>query len=171
MNTAAELLSKLATLSEVDRSWVLGKLPPGAKRKLLQSAETDVADPAPQNESAPPASDSADAVVGAISRATADTMRQALRNEPDWFVVAVLRAHEWPWRVEFLALLPAPVRWEIERHVDACPALTNEMRSSVLAATAAQLDVHSPASTVTRFEALVQRLSAYRSRRRWMRAL
>jgi hypothetical protein len=166
MSALAEVLAKLASLSETDREWVLGQLSPGAKRKLLHSAKPEPAPPAPAPAivTAPAAESKADDASGLIARASAATMREVLRGEPDWFVAALMGAGDWPWAGEYLGSQSSSVRWELE---PSRMAPTAHMKSSVIAAAAAVLQSHAPAPEPTRFESILQRLSTARSRRRW----
>lgn len=164
MSAAGDLLERLSGLNETDREWILSRLSPVAKRRLLQTAQPEQVPPATAATQAPPvrSGEVPDEAATLVGQATAAAMREVLRGEPDWFVAAVLGAGDWSWRDEYLEH-PCAVHLEFGK----LPTLTVQMRRSVLQATAALLRECAPGQPPSRFESILQRLSASRSRRRW----
>jgi hypothetical protein len=169
MSTPDRALEMLATLSAADRDWILGKLSPDAKSRLM-ATRTDGASTAGPSESASSASsrtaergDSSAALIERLAAADPDMLASVLSGEPGWLVSAILRIHEWPWSKRFLQALPPAIRVEViqlERHGT---RLAQPARDLVLRTLVARLGASwTVAAPATRFEAVLTRLKKVR---------
>jgi hypothetical protein len=99
-----ELLARLARLDARDRAWLLGELPPGLRRELVD----ELADEVPM---APPAAPVAPAGWESLEPKRA---AEVLASEPAWLASAVTRGTDVQWRDRLLQSMPAAKRREIE---------------------------------------------------------
>jgi hypothetical protein len=181
MSTPDRALEMLATLSPADRDWILGKLSPDAKSRLM-ATRTDGAPGGGASEathSAHAASataggtttasaraergDSPAALIERLAAADPDMLASVLSGGPGWLVSAILRIHEWPWSKRFLQALPPAIRVEVmqlERHGT---SLALPARDLVLRTLVSRLGASwSVAAPATRFEAVLTRLKKVR---------
>jgi hypothetical protein len=177
MSTPDRALEMLATLSAADRDWILGKLSPDAKSRLM-ATRTDGASTAGPSESAGSTSStgagdrvgstaerggSPAALIERLAAADPDMLASVLSGEPGWLVSAILRIHEWPWSKRFLQALPPAIRVEVmqlERHGT---SLALPARDLVLRTLVSRLGASwSVAAPATRFEAVLTRLKKVR---------
>jgi len=167
----------LATLSPADRDWILGKLSPDAKSRLVGArAEGASAAGASESMGATRSSgageragataergDSAAALIEKLTSADPDMLASVLSGEPSWLVSAILRIHDWPWSKRFLQALPPAIRVEVmqlERHGT---SLALPARDLVLRTLVARLGASwTVAAPTTRFEAVLTRLKKVR---------
>jgi hypothetical protein len=160
MNAATDVLNTLNQLSDVDRNWIIERLPKQAKTRLLSISR-------PQPEAASPAP----APVATTARDPKQLLRHAdpavlaslLQREPAWMTIALLQSHDWPWREALLAALPPGTRAEVQSG-DA-PAFTVRLTDEVAGIVATHMLHHVPAPPMSKFEALVEKLAAARLRR------
>ena len=171
MNTEFDVLARLGELSEADRSWILSKLPANSRKRLLALGPKE-------NEARPQAllqtgdatslSDVCEDVeeIRVLRRAESSVLVEFLRNQPAYLVAGLLLSHNWSWRDELLQALPHLQRAEIANLLDTM-RLTPEMSTSLVKLAARRLGQISPTTqTRSRFESLVQRIAASRSRKR-----
>jgi hypothetical protein len=100
-----ELLARLARLDARDRAWLLGELPPGLRRELVEVlADEEPAEPI------------AVAPVATAGWESLEPQRAAevLGAEPAWLVSAATRGTDIQWRDRMLQSMPAARRREIE---------------------------------------------------------
>src|SRR3569832_383656 len=107
----ADIVLRLGGLSETDRAWILDRLPPAAKRSLLQDSNTTrPAVPAiPVLAPAP-----APAVAPEVAAKPARRMGLPLTG-PTWLIAAVVQAHDEADRELLLKSLSAHLRQDVER--------------------------------------------------------
>lgn len=171
MKTELDVIAKLGELSESDRRWILSQLPMSARSRLLSESDAAVPRPAsspPENTTLTTSEE--DQIFAKLHRAHPDTVAEVLRNEPTYLAAAFMLISDWPWRVQFLNSLPASQRVEVAELASAID-LTPAMSRALSRMLAEQLDhsVAGPQRTPSRFEALVERIGASRSRRRLVR--
>jgi hypothetical protein len=100
-----ELLARLARLDARDRAWLLGELPPGLRRELIDV----LADEEPVV--APPAAPVAPAGWESLEP---QRVAEVLASEPAWLASAATRGTDIQWRDRLLQSMPAAKRREIE---------------------------------------------------------
>jgi hypothetical protein len=171
MNAERDVIVKLGQLSESDRSWILSRLPASARSRLL-SVEPSVDVSATLEDGKKPAASSPaeDEVLAQLHRADPGAIAEVLHREPTYLTAAFVMTSNWPWRAEFLNLLPPAQRAEIAATASMIE-LTPAMSQALSRAIAARLEHSSPTPqrALSRFEALVEQIGAARSRRRLIR--
>jgi hypothetical protein len=154
------VLRKLALLTPKDRQWVLGQLPAEHKRKLLDAQGSSSA------EAQRAGVTNAFAV---IDRASAESMYDMLAAEPTWFSGALIGCGDWSWRDEYFQLLNPVDRRDLQLSLQQANSMTTAMKSALIEAVASRMQtaVALSPSKERRFETMLQKLAAKRSRRRW----
>lgn len=172
MNTELDVLARLGELNEADRSWILSKLPAHSRKKLLAAVTNEPAEPnAPslrETKAAPARLTSSDDAeeFSIVRRADPSTLADVLRNEPAYIVAALISAHRWPWRDALIQAMPHFQRAEIVNLSEKIQ-LTSEMCASIVKLAAKRLSRVEPSPQPrSRFEMLVERIAAARSRKR-----
>jgi hypothetical protein len=100
-----DLLARLARLDARDRAWLLGELPPGLRRELVEVlADEEPAAAAPAARVAPAGWESIEPQRAA----------EVLATEPAWLVSAATRGADTQWRDHLFQSMPAARRREIE---------------------------------------------------------
>jgi len=162
MNASTDVLQTLNQLSAADRNWIIERLPAQSKTRLLAISS-------PRQPAAAPAPVAAGATTSdaqqLLRHADPTTLANLLQREPPWLASALLQSHAWPWREALLAALPPGVRAEVERGSQT--AYATRLTDTLLGIIAARMEVHAPAPPVSKFEILVEKLAAARSRKRW----
>lgn len=91
-----DALRVLARLEDADRRWILERLPPEARARLVRELPLSTED-----------------LITPLAGADPGVLLDVLQAEPVWVVQGVLAAADWPWRKEFLRRAPATLRIEI----------------------------------------------------------
>jgi hypothetical protein len=131
-------------LADADRQWLLSRLP-AAEGEALQNLIGEISSRGLQrisgwrqliagglraNKSG--TTQSAAHGEGAIEAASAQEIRDALEQEPDW-VIAVIMAHRtWPWTAEYLTAIEQHRRLSIARYVKDVEALKPTLRDTIV---------------------------------------
>lgn len=179
MTTSMDILSTLDRLSEADRDWIIENLPAQAKSQLLSvpsSSDSDsllVSDSVGSSVSTPmvggpeTSSQQPEGAFQVLADVNPGWLADLLKAEPAWLTVAVLRSREWAWRSELMDALPVGLRTEVARMADSDMSFAPQLTTTVVSLVAARLNGHTVPRTMSRFEALVEKLAATRSKRRW----
>jgi hypothetical protein len=154
MKSHDDILMRLRALAEEDREWILTRLSPDAKSRLVAGAAPSTSVDEPDQNS--PRRLLAEAYVPHVC--------QALRTEPAWVLAGILKAHPWPWHAILLASLPVSTRLEVQRLASA--SYTAQMLDSILRLAQQKVANCSEPPSDSRFAKLVAKLSAARVRRR-----
>jgi hypothetical protein len=161
VSSVQAILRKLSELAPADRQWVLGRLPAEHKRKLLDAQDSSSVE-------AKRSVEVADSFV-IIDRASAQTIHNLLATEPAWFSAAVIGSNAWSWRDEYFRLLSEVDRRDLQISLQSSSSLTDAMKGALIEAVASRVQTAfaSSPSQEPRFESMLQKLAAKRSRRRW----
>ncbi len=159
MRNVADILQHLHTLSAEDRTWILGKLPAPAKSLLLAGASDE---PSP----AAPAATTASDAPRLPSTLAAMQVAAALKEEPAWLAAALLEGAAEPWIADVVERLPAVLRSDVASIRRAGSTLTPSARQTLIRLFLAKIGQAAPQTTPSRFQLLLERLSASRSRKR-----
>lgn len=172
-----DILSTLGRLSDADRHWIIENLPAQAKSQLLSvsppghslSASDPMQPSLPTDVSGAPDSSKRNYEDASQTLAAADSglLADVLKAEPAWLTAALLRSREWTWRSEVMGALPSGLRTEVARIADSDLTFTPHLTTTVVNLVTARLNGQVAPRTVSRFEALVEKLAATRSKRRW----
>jgi hypothetical protein len=165
MSATDKALELLAKLNAADRSWILGRLSPDAKSRLMAAREegstasaSAASRPAAQGDES-----SLAALIDRVAAADPDAVASALAGEPAWLVSAVLLIHDWPWTKRFLQGLSPALRVEViqlERHGT---SLARPARELVLRALVTRMGTSwAVAAPATRFDAVLTRIRKVR---------
>jgi hypothetical protein len=165
----ADALSLLQGLTDEDRAWIVARLPTPAKSQLLQPEQPRNARPSRQ-EAASEAQRPEPAITGeptdGLEKVEPKTLLAVLKDEPAWITAALLQAHAWTWSTQLLDALPAVLHADVatlERaKIRFAPEVAQVVRRLVAARIAAGLRGERP----SKFEALLDRVSASRLRKR-----
>jgi hypothetical protein len=169
MKNHADVIALLGTLSDSDRTWIIGKLPAHAKSRLLAAG-------ADRNStvSAAPKTPSLKEVVEPTNRASFDALARAqfaqivqvLRGEPAWLIAVLLSAHEWTWQAELLTALSPAVRSDVAHVQRSAGAFSAHLVDTLMRLIAERVSGGTLSHRPSRFESLVERVRASRSKRR-----
>lgn len=165
-NAFVRIASRLSSLCEADRDWLLGQLTPDDGRRLIEALrahrqgassrsapERDVAAESPAvGEGSEPWS--------RLARAGAMEMREVLADQPDW-AIAMLAAQPWPWSQALLSDF-APERIRALRALAAeLEGVKPRVREAILCEIAAKLERAAPKPSATEaFDAALERAVA-----------
>lgn len=169
MSTASDdILKTLSALSATDRSWIIDKLSPQARSKLLQRAPSMKAEPAverPPIAAANRPDPAVDHMYECLQRVEAAAIASLLKGEPVWVAAALLSAQQWPWYRAVLDLMPGS-RAEIERVLDSGAGFTRSLQDAVVRIVSAKVAALAPTPEASRFEQLVAKVRSSRLNRR-----
>lgn len=159
MNTT-QILQTLGKLGTEDRAWVIARLPARAKAQLLKMSPNE---PAPRvAEAAAPQQPSermpADIDVGRLAA--------VLMEEPSWIAATLLEGSVEPWVTAVLDRLPATMRADIAENQRAASALTPHAKQALLRTALKRVGRGERAPAPSRFQSLLARVSASRTRKR-----
>lgn len=172
---AADIMQRLGGLDETDRSWILDRLSPAAKRSLLRASEStqERQDPPALRPAvpAPPTPAPSQAAPAAHDAPPKPARRIGLPlGSPSWLIAAVLQAHDEADRAFLLKSMAHHQRQDVERIRRSGIVLTDALRERLLRLSEKCGEtVAAPDRSQSRFEALVDKVSAARSRRRFWR--
>jgi hypothetical protein len=166
MNAPREVLRTLHRLTAEDRNWIVARLPAALKVRLLGSEKaaeraSPAAEAVPVRSAPTPDRDAQDPLASADPK----TLAGLLKDEPAWIVAALVCARRTSWGPQLLDSLPAVQRADVARLQTGCvfaPALIEELQRRL----AARLTGGPAARSASKFEALVERIGASRSRKR-----
>lgn len=161
MSNVADILQRLHALGAEDRTWILGKLPAPTKSLLLAAASGKPSSVAPA-----PAAASASDASSLPTTLAATQVAAALKEEPAWLAAALLEGADDSWVADVVHRLPAVLRSDIAAFRRTGCTLTPPARQTLMRLFLAKLGPASPAPVPSRFHALLERLSASRSRKR-----
>ena len=152
MNTT-EILRTLHGLNVEDRAWIIERLPTRTKAQLLAMNPQEEETPEEQPERIP---------------AAIDPVRLAavLADEPAWIAAVVLEGSSQPWVAAVFERLPVGMRADVRSMQAAVSTLTSHAKQTVIRLVLARVGCGEAAPTRSRFQSLLARLSASRSRKR-----
>jgi hypothetical protein len=155
-----EILQKLHGLAAEDRAWIVARLPTRAKAQLLaMSSDGETPEVTPmevahaEEERIP-----ADIDVGRLAA--------VLAEEPYWVAAVLLEGSGEPWVAAVLERLPAGVRAGIATAQRGAQTFTPHAKQTLIRTVLARVGCGEPAPARSRFQSLLARLSASRSRKR-----
>jgi hypothetical protein len=158
MTDVADIMQRLHALTVEDRAWILGKLPATAKSALLAAAAGEPSPP----PSAPTVEDAPVLPTTLAPRSVA----AALKEEAAWVAVALLEDADESWIAEVIAHLPPVLRSDIDSMRRAGASLTILARRTLIRLLLAKIGEAAPQPAPSKFQVLLDRLSASRSRKR-----
>jgi hypothetical protein len=167
MKSPRDVLTRLSSLAEKDRVWILARLPADAKARLLEGRR---AVPPPEPSSPPTPLPGANELEARsprrlLSEVDAARVCHALRTEPAWVLAAILKVQVWPWQAKLLASLSESTRLEVQRLVSV--TYTTQMLDSIVRLAQQKVADCGAPSRNSRFARLAAKLSAARARKRW----
>lgn len=158
MNTN-EILRKLHGLAAEDRDWIIARLPSRAKAQLLATGPDERAPHMPTFEVPQPD----EGVPGDV-----DVTRLAaiLASEPSWIAAVLLDGCVQPWAAAVCERLPLGMRADIASLHRSGGPLTAHAKRVLIRTVLARIGGAESAPVRSKFQGLLARLSASRSRRR-----
>ena len=173
MKTRADVVALLGTLCDADRAWIVGKLPSHAKSRLL-AAGSDLSSATPASTahasatsaSKQPAVPANRELYDVLVRTDPQSVINVLRNEPAWLIAAVLSAQEWPWHSDLLMALAPSVRSDVTCIQKIGTTFAAPLIDSLVRLVASRASSGVTPQRQSKFETLVSRLAASRSKKR-----
>jgi hypothetical protein len=148
----ADALSLLQGLTDEDRAWIVARLPTPAKSPASDAGRLQ---PATTGEPA-----------DVLEKVEPRTLLAVLKDEPAWITAALLQAHAWTWSAQLLDALPAVLHADVATLERAKVRFAPEVAQTVRRLVAARIATGQREDRPSKFEALLDRLSASRVRKR-----
>jgi hypothetical protein len=153
-----DILRTLHGLAAEDRAWIIERLPARAKAQLLAMHPDEKDTPEEEVHLEQPERIPAD--VDAVR------LVAVLADEPLWIAAVVLEGSTEPWVAAVLERLPVGMRADVRSMLSAVRALTSHAKETLIRSVLARVGCGEAEPTRSRFQALLARLSASRSKKR-----
>jgi len=159
---ATDILRTLHGLAAEDRAWIIARLPTRAKAQLLALTPDDDASHLIKDEVPEQHEDE-----GLPAGVDAGRLATVLAEEPAWIAAAVLEGSTEAWAAAVTERLPTGMRADIRSTHSGARTLTQHAKQTLIRAVLARVGCGEPAQAPSsKFQSLLARLSASRSRKR-----
>jgi hypothetical protein len=152
-----DILRTLHGLAVEDRAWIIERLPARAKAQLLAMHP---------DESTPKEEVHEEQLERIPADIDAGRLAAVLADEPLWIAAVVLDGSTGPWVATVFERLPAGMRADIRSMHSAVGALTSHAKQTLIRSVLARVGCGEAEPTRSRFQSLLARLSASRSKKR-----
>jgi hypothetical protein len=168
VNVQGDILGRLQDLSEEDRAWVVARLPAQAKEKLRDERSGAARKDAMRSSVAvrkQKETVASEVALDLLARAEPQSLAAVLEHEPVWITAALIQIRDWPWTVQLLEALSPLVRTQVMDAQRAARTCTPLMAATLARLVASRI-AHSTLPRASKFETLVERVRAARSKKR-----
>lgn len=166
MKNSTDILQRLHGLTAEDRTWILARLPIRARSTLRAAVKAEQSSDVDADVIAEPKVDTTEEVACLPSGLDPEAVAALLKGEPAWIAAALLEGSAEPWSAMVFGHLPSMQRADIERHRRAGCTLTLLARQTLISIFVAGMGSTPHAPAPSKFQSLLDRVSASRSRKR-----
>jgi hypothetical protein len=166
VKNSTDILQRLHGLTTEDRTWILARLPSGARSTLRAAVKAEQSSRVDADVVAETQVDTTGEVARLPSSLDPEAVAALLKGEPAWIAAALLEGSAEPWTAMVLEHLPSMLRADIERHRRAGCTLTVLARQTLISAFMAGVGNTPHTPVPSKFQSLLDRVSASRSRKR-----